>query len=254
MTLPNEGEVLTPQDLGMGLLFESIRDAVIVADTNTGKIVLWNSAAEAIFGYSTAEALGMSVEELVPDYLKVRHRAGLAGYRDTGRGRYIDSDTVLDLPAVRKTGEEIHVELTLSPIEPVREAAAKGRFVLAIVRDSDDRKRAEEELSQSQQRYRLVARVTNEAMWDSDLLADRQRWDGAFETIFGYPLSKDTNSAWWRSAYTRRIGSGCYRTSTMSSGVWGTGGWTSTASGAPTAPTRRSSTEPTWCATQKVSR
>ena len=197
MTLPNEGEALAPQDLGMGLLFESSRDAVIVADANTGKIVLWNSAAEAIFGYSTAEALGMSVEELVPDYLKARHRAGLAGYRDTGRGRYIDSDTVLDLPAVRKTGEEIHVELTLSPIEPVREAAAKGRFVVAIVRDSDDRKRAEEELSESEQRYRLVARATNEAIWDSDLLADKQTWDGAFETIFGYPLREETNGAWW---------------------------------------------------------
>src|SRR5918994_4490772 len=197
MTLPNEGEALAPQDLGMGLLFESSRDAVIVADANTGKIVLWNSAAEATFGYSTAEALGMSVEELVPDYLKARHRAGLAGYRDTGRGRYIDSDTVLDLPAVRKTGEEIHVELTLSPIEPVREAAAKGRFVVAIVRDSDDRKRAEEELSESEQRYRLVARATNEAIWDSDLLADKQTWGGAFETIFGYPLREETNGAWW---------------------------------------------------------
>jgi PAS domain S-box-containing protein len=88
----------------------------------------------------------MSVEELVPDYLKARHRAGLAGYRDTGHGRYIDSDTVLDLPAVRKTGEEIYIELTLSPIEPVREAAAGERFVLAIVRDATERKRTEEEV------------------------------------------------------------------------------------------------------------
>ena len=127
MALPNEGGVLAPRDLGMGRLFESIRDAVIVADANTGTIVLWNPAAETIFGYSTAEALGMSVEELIPDYLKARHRAGMAGYRDTGRGRYIDSDTVLNLPAVRKTGEEIRIELTLRPIEPVDGAAAEER-------------------------------------------------------------------------------------------------------------------------------
>ncbi len=144
--LPNEGEVLAPRDLGMGRLFESIRDAVIVADANTGGIVLWNPAAEEIFGYSTAEALGMSVEELVPGYLKARHRAGMAGYRDTGHGRYIDSSKVLDLPAVRKNGEEIRVELTLSPIEPVDEAAAEGRFVLAIVRDATERKRAEDQV------------------------------------------------------------------------------------------------------------
>jgi PAS domain S-box-containing protein len=180
----------------MGRLFESIRDAVIVADAATGAIVLWNPAAEEIFGYSTAEALGMGVEELVPDRLKARHRAGMAGYRDTGRGRYVDSDAALDLPAVRKTGEEIRVELTLSPIEPVGEAAG-GRFVLAIVRDVTERRRAEEGLRESEQRYRLVARATNEAIWDSDLLADRQTWDGAFEAMFGYPLREVTNGAWW---------------------------------------------------------
>ena len=90
--LPNEGEVLAPRDLGMGSLFESIRDAVIVADAITGGIVLWNPAAEEIFGYSAAEAIGRSVEELVPNYLKARHRAGLARYCDTGLGRYIDSN------------------------------------------------------------------------------------------------------------------------------------------------------------------
>ena len=195
--MPHNGGRLAPQDLGMGRLFESVRDAVIVADANTGRMVLWNPAAEAIFGYSPAEALGMSVEALVPDYLKGRHRAGMAGYRDTGHGRYIDSNTVLDLPALRKSGEEIRVELTLSPIEPVDEAAAGGRFVLAIVRDATDRRRAEEELRESEERYRLVARATNEAIWDSDLLSDRQTWNGAFEAMFGYPLREETNGAWW---------------------------------------------------------
>ncbi|MBA3793234.1 MAG: PAS domain S-box protein, partial [Rubrobacter sp.] len=113
----NRKDLLTPHDLGMGRLFESVRDAVIVADAGTGGMVLWNPAAEEIFGYSAAEALGMSVEEFVPDRLKALHRAGMTGYRDTGHGRYVDSNTVLTLPAVRKGGEEIRVELTLSPIE-----------------------------------------------------------------------------------------------------------------------------------------
>ena len=195
--MPHNGGRLAPQDLGMGRLFESIRDAVIVADANTGRMVLWNPAAENIFGYSRAEAVGMSVEELVPDYLKARHRAGMAVYRETGHGRYIDSNIVLDLPAVCKTGEEIRVELTLSPIEPVREAAAEGRFVLAIVRDATTRKQAEAALRESEEHYRLVARATNEAIWDSDLLADKQTWDGAFEAMFGYPLREETNTAWW---------------------------------------------------------
>src|SRR4028119_48539 len=93
MTLPHNGGWLAPQDLGMGRLFESVRDAVIVADANTGRMVLWNPAAKEIFGYSGAEALGMSVEELVPDYLRARHRAGMAGDREPGPARALDSHT-----------------------------------------------------------------------------------------------------------------------------------------------------------------
>ena len=53
------------------------------------------------------------------------------------------------------------------------------------------------ELSESELRYRLVARATNEAIWDSDLLADKQTWNGAFGTMFGYPPREETNGAWW---------------------------------------------------------
>ena len=47
-----------PQDLGIGHLFERVRDAVIVADAQTGRIALWNPAAERIFGYSRAGRSG----------------------------------------------------------------------------------------------------------------------------------------------------------------------------------------------------
>ena len=49
---------LHPQDFGIGILFWSIRDAVIVVDAATGRIVLWSPAAESMFGYTPAEAIG----------------------------------------------------------------------------------------------------------------------------------------------------------------------------------------------------
>jgi PAS domain S-box-containing protein len=142
-------ERLRPEDLGFGRLFERIRDAVIVADAETQRIVLWNAAAARMFGYSASEALKLRVEELVPEPLKAAHRAGIARYARTGHGQYIDSDAPLDLPAVRKNGEEISVELSLSPIRPVHDAdGGEARFVLAIIRDVTKRKGAEDAVRQ----------------------------------------------------------------------------------------------------------
>ncbi|HEV2743222.1 MAG TPA: diguanylate cyclase [Rubrobacter sp.] len=138
---------LLPQDLGIGRLFEAVRDAVVVADARTGRIVLWNPAASRIFGYSRAEALGLLVEALIPQHLRDRHRAGLARYRETGTGRYVDSDEPLELPALRKGGEEIRVELSLSAIGPADHEPDGGHYALAIIRDVTERKRMEERLA-----------------------------------------------------------------------------------------------------------
>src|SRR5918999_1478098 len=132
--------MLYPQDLGIGTLFERIRDAVIVADAESQRIMLWNPTAERMFGYSSSEALECKVEALVPERLKAQHRAGTARYAKTGHGPYIDSHEVLELPAVKKDGEEISVELSLSPIRH----ESDGRFVLAVVREVTERRRAQE--------------------------------------------------------------------------------------------------------------
>ncbi len=143
------GERLRPEDLGFGRLFERIRDAVVVADTKTQRIVLWNAVAAKMFGYSASEALKLRVEELVPEPLKTAHRAGITRYAKTGQGQYIDSDAPLDLPAMRKNGKQINVELSLSPIRPVHDAEGdEAQFVLAIIREVTERKRAEEAVRQ----------------------------------------------------------------------------------------------------------
>jgi PAS domain S-box-containing protein len=67
----------------------------------------------------------------------------------------------------------------------------------AMYHDITEREKAEEALRRSEERYRLVAQASNEAIWDSDILADRQTWNGAIETMFGYPAGHETNTAWW---------------------------------------------------------
>jgi PAS domain S-box-containing protein len=129
-----------PGDFGIGRLFERIRDAVVVADASNEEIVLWNKAAEALLGYTPAEALDIPLYALVPDELKDRHRAGIARFQETGTGDLISSHTPLELTAVHQRGYEVPVELTLSPVDQVGDK----RYVLAILRDRTDRRDAEE--------------------------------------------------------------------------------------------------------------
>ena len=143
-----------PQDLGIGDILESFRDAVFVAEANTGRVVLWNAAATEVFGYSPSEALDLRIEALVTDLLEVRYRAGLDLYNDTGYSGLIDSRVPLNLPAVRKDGGEIIIAMSLSPIGPVGGTAVGDRFVLAIVRDVTERMRKEEALREAESRFR----------------------------------------------------------------------------------------------------
>src|SRR5215204_1258710 len=160
---------MRPRDLGMGKLFERIRDAAIVADAKSQRIFLWNQAATNIFGYSTSEALGLRVEDLVPEHLKDQHRAGIARYAETGHGPYIDSPRLLELPALRKGGKEIYIELSLSPVGVVDDADGNERYVLAIVRDITARKRVEEEVR------RLTEDLENRVAQRTEQLEERER-------------------------------------------------------------------------------
>ena len=91
-----------PEDLGFAKLFKAIRNGVIAADAKTQRIVLWNSAAAGIFGYSPSETFNeMGIKGLVPEHFKTQHQAGMDCYRETvRRGPYADTDRLLGLAAV----------------------------------------------------------------------------------------------------------------------------------------------------------
>ena len=143
-TPPSVGEAFVPrpEDLGIGLLFWHMRDAAVVGEAGSGRIALWNPAAEVLFGYPAAEAVGQPLEMLVPDALRNRHRDGIARFAATGRGPLVEADQPVEVPALRKGGEEIAVELVLTPIVQDR---VPGRFVLALIRDATERRRLERE-------------------------------------------------------------------------------------------------------------
>jgi len=107
-------EPITPADLGLGHLFSISREAVVVGNAETGRIALWNPAAEQLFGYTANEARGQLIEILMPPPIAQLHREGLAQYRRTGQARLLVSAAPIEVPALKKDGTEIRVELSFA--------------------------------------------------------------------------------------------------------------------------------------------
>jgi PAS domain S-box-containing protein len=101
-----------PQGFAHALL-EATPDAVVYSDAQ-GKIQFWNKAAERIFGFAEPEALGQSLDIIIPEGLRARHWEGYEKTMQTGQTRYGGGD-LLAVPAIRKDGSRISVEFTIVP-------------------------------------------------------------------------------------------------------------------------------------------
>ncbi len=118
-----------PSDFAARLL-DAMPDAVVHADAE-GRIVVWAGGAERMFGFSAGEAVGQSLDIIIPEGLRARHWEGFRGTMATGESRYGAGD-LLSVPAVRKDGGRISVEFTIVAFK-----GADGRMegVCAVMRD-----------------------------------------------------------------------------------------------------------------------
>jgi PAS domain S-box-containing protein len=96
--------------LGKALLASS-SDAIIATDRE-GHITFWNPGAERIFGFAAEEAVGKSLDLIIPENLRARHWAGFHHVMETGTSRYGDGD-LLSVPGLAKDGRRISVEFTI---------------------------------------------------------------------------------------------------------------------------------------------
>ena len=105
-------------------------DAVIVADRD-GKIRFWNPAASRIFGFAESEALGQTLDLIVPERLRARHWEGYNRVMAGAPSRYGEGD-LLSVPAMRKDGSRLSIEFT---IFPARDAVGEMIGIAAFLRD-----------------------------------------------------------------------------------------------------------------------
>lgn len=105
-------------------------DAIIATDRG-GIVTFWNPGAERIFGFSSAEAVGQSLDLIIPDNLRNRHWSGYHRAMETGESRYGHGD-LLSVPGLTKDGRRISVEFT---IVMLRDAHNRPAGTAAILRD-----------------------------------------------------------------------------------------------------------------------
>ena len=130
---PSQAEHLYRQILDNAL------DAFIAIDRN-GIILEWSQHAEETFGWTRAEALGQSLTDtIIPERLRLAHIDGVRRYLDTGAGKLINRR--VEMPACCKNGEEIPVELAVTPL-----SVGDRTLFFAALRDISQRKALEEAL------------------------------------------------------------------------------------------------------------
>jgi PAS domain S-box-containing protein len=121
-------------------LVEAIGDAVIVADRG-GAIALWNPAAERIFGFTETEALGRSLDLIIPERQREKHWNGYNMTMQTGQTRY--ATDILRVPALHKEGHRLSIAFTVALLYS---AENEVTGIAAVVRDETSRFNEERDL------------------------------------------------------------------------------------------------------------
>jgi PAS domain S-box-containing protein len=119
--------------LDLPSLVQAAGDAIIAADTD-GKIRLWNPAAERIFGFTAEDALGHSLDLIIPERLRTRHWEGYRRVMRTGQTRY--GAEVLRVPALDKDGRALSIAFTVALLHT---GDGGIQAIAAIIRDETAR-------------------------------------------------------------------------------------------------------------------
>jgi len=167
-------EALHESDERLRIMAASALDAILMIDGD-GLVTFWNPAAERLFGYGCAEALGKPIHTLiVPPQHLTGHLEGLARFKASGEGAVLGQ--VVELPALRKDGTEFPVELSISALQ------LKGRWhAVGILRDISARKQAEAALRDSEEKFKSIFDHARDGILLADI--ETKRFQMANDTI-----------------------------------------------------------------------
>ena len=127
-------------NLDFAALVDAAADAIIAAGAD-GRILLWNRAAARIFGNTADEALGQSLDLIIPERFRARHWDGYQRVMASGQTKY--GSEVLRVPAEHRDGHSLSIAFTVTLLELPE---GRGRAIAAIMRDETARWNGERDL------------------------------------------------------------------------------------------------------------
>ncbi len=144
-------------DLDDGLLVQLVHglaDAVVIADPD-GTITYWNDAATRLFGWSPHEAVGQTLDLIIPERLRPRHWTGYQEVMDSGQTSY--GDRLLEVPARHRDGRDLSIAFTVTLLH--RPGEALPCAIAAVLRDDTQRWQERRQMAQELAQLRAEARI-----------------------------------------------------------------------------------------------
>jgi PAS domain S-box-containing protein len=177
--------------LRLASIVDSSNDAIFGTDLKL-QVSSWNRGAERIYGYTVEEAIGRHVSEFAPPDRRAEFQGIVDRIREGKRVEHFET------VRVRKTGETMHVAVTVSPL-----IDEDGDIIgySAISRDITEKKRVEEELRESENQYRTIFETTGTAMMIVGNDGTISLANAEFERLFGYPRGKLEGRKFWKSFF-----------------------------------------------------
>jgi len=178
-TTPATAATLEASEQLYRAILNSALDCIITID-GFGRIREFNPAAERVFGFTRAEAVGQELADLIiPERMREQHRQGMAHYLKTGEGPVIGRR--IEIEALRKDGSEILVELAVTALE------VDGLpLFTAYLRDITERKQVEEGLRKAEQKYRAIFENAIEGIFQTTPEGKYISVNPAMARMYGY--------------------------------------------------------------------